>query len=473
MPEFLKKSGIKDSNGEFWKILVVDDEPDVHAITSVVARDIEFEGKKVKLYSAFSADEAKKILTQVPDIALAMIDVVMEKDTSGLDLVRYIREELKNPYVRLVIRTGQPGFAPPREIVLKYDINDYREKAELSSNGLYTMIIARLREYRDIIELDTQRKLLERSAFYSSVVLNSNVEDFDDVLAEAFDNFSKILGLTVRIEKLSEVRADKFNGNAYSTNVSWNESKSVEFVLRKEIGLGERIRVDFSKPLTRHQSELMTMFLERYLSAVNNYVLSKDLIETLYKIIYIISEVTETRSLETGEHVRRVGKLSRLIASKLGYEGEYLEFFEIAAMLHDVGKIGIPDAILNKPAKLSDEEFEIMKRHTIIGYNILASVEHPLFKLAANIALYHHENWDGTGYPKGLKGEQIPLEGRIVSIVDVYDALLSDRIYRPAWSEDDTIRYIKDSCAKKFDSKVCDVFFKNYDEVRGIYGLKK
>ncbi|MGC9772785.1 response regulator [Fervidobacterium islandicum] len=285
MPEFLKKSGIKDSNGEFWKILVVDDEPDVHAITSVVARDIEFEGKKVKLYSAFSADEAKKILTQVPDIALAMIDVVMEKDTSGLDLVRYIREELKNPYIRLVIRTGQPGFAPPREIVLKYDINDYREKAELSSNGLYTMIIARLREYRDIIELDTQRKLLERSAFYSSVVLNSNVEDFDDVLAEAFDSFSKILGLTVRIEKLSEVRADKFNGNAYSTNVSWNESKSVEFVLRKEIGLGERIRVDFSKPLTRHQSELMTMFLERYLSAVNNYVLSKDLIETLYKII--------------------------------------------------------------------------------------------------------------------------------------------------------------------------------------------
>jgi response regulator RpfG family c-di-GMP phosphodiesterase len=471
VPSFLKKSSSKGGNGEFLKILVVDDEPDVHAITSVVARDIEFEGKKVKLYSAFSSEEAKRILQEVPDIALAIIDVVMEKDMAGLELVRYIREELKNPYIRLVIRTGQPGYAPPREIVLKYDINDYREKAELSSNGLFTMIIARLREYKDIVELETQKRLLERSSFYSSVVLNSNIQDFEETLTEALDSFSKILGLTVKVEKLGEIKEDKFNESLPS--LSWSEEKSVEFSLTKEINLSEKIKVEFSKPLILHQLEIISIFLERYLVTVNNYVLSKDLIETLYKVIHIISEVTETRSLETGEHVRRVGKFSKLLASKFGYEGQFLEFFEIAAMLHDVGKIGIPDAILNKPGKLSDEEFEIMKRHTTIGYEILSTVDHPLFKLAANIALYHHENWDGTGYPKGLKGEQIPIEGRIVSIIDVYDALLSDRVYRPAGSEDDAIRYIKENCGKKFDPRVCEVFFENYEEIRNIYGFKK
>nr|WP_312058122.1 HD domain-containing phosphohydrolase [Fervidobacterium pennivorans] len=473
MPSFLKKSSSKGGNGEFWKILVVDDEPDVHAITSVVARDIEFEGKKVKLYSAFSSEEARRILQEVPDIALAIIDVVMEKDMAGLELVRYIREELKNPYIRLVIRTGQPGSAPPREIVLKYDINDYREKAELSSNGLFTMIIARLREYRDIVELETQKRLLERSSFYSSVVLNSDIQDFEETLTEALDSFSNILGLTVKVEKLGEIKEDKFNESLPSVNLSRREDKSVEFSLRKEINLSERIKVEFSKPLTLHQLEIISIFLERYLVTVNNYVLSKDLIETLYKVIYIISEVTETRSLETGEHVRRVGRLAKLLASKFEYEGEFLEFFEIAAMLHDVGKIGIPDAILNKPGKLSDEEFKIMKRHTTIGYEILSTVDHPLFKLAANIALYHHENWDGTGYPKGLKEEQIPLEGRIVSIIDVYDALFSDRVYRPAWSEDNVIRYIKENCGKKFDPRVCEVFFENYEEIRIIYGFKK
>ncbi|WP_290854224.1 HD domain-containing phosphohydrolase [Fervidobacterium sp.] len=114
-----------------------------------------------------------------------------------------------------------------------------------------------------------------------------------------------------------------------------------------------------------------------------------------------------------------------------------------------------------------------MKRHTTIGYEILSTVDHPLFKLAANIALYHHENWDGTGYPKGLKEEQIPLEGRIVSIIDVYDALFSDRVYRPAWSKDNVIRYIKENCGKKFDPRVCEVFFENYEEIRIIYGFKK
>jgi len=172
MPEFLKKSAKNVIKGEPWKVLVVDDEPDVHAITSVIARDIVFLNRPVRIYSAYSEKEAKEILTSTPDMALAMIDVVMEKDSSGLELVQFIREEMNNNRIRLVIRTGQPGFAPPREIISKYDINDYREKAELSSSALFTLIVAKLREYNDFVILDKQRLLLSELGSLTSMFIN-------------------------------------------------------------------------------------------------------------------------------------------------------------------------------------------------------------------------------------------------------------------------------------------------------------
>lgn len=481
LAKFLKKGSEKLEHElkDFWKILVVDDEPDVHAITSVVARDIVFEGKKVKLYSAYSSQEAKEILENVEDIALAIIDVVMEGDDAGLELVKYIREQLGNKLIRLVIRTGQPRYAPPREIIVKYDINDYREKAELSSNGFYTMTIARLREYRDIVELESQKRLLERGNFYSSLLFRDgekSVDDYTTYIESIFNDFGRILNNEVVVrykesnENISlELPEVRFFDNMNQTEVIWKDEKACEFFVMESVGSGKVIQVEFSKQLTETQKNFLTVIVDRFASGITNYLISKDLVETLYKIVYILSEVTETRSLETGEHVRRVGKLSRLFAGSLGFGEEYLDVIEIASMLHDVGKIGIPDSILNKPGRLSDEEFEIMKRHVLIGYKILSQVEHPIFKVASNIALFHHENWDGSGYLKGLKGDDIPVEARIVAIVDVYDALMSDRVYRPKWNENDVLEYIKDREAKKFDPEICKIFFEKYDEIRELY----
>ncbi|MGB9795713.1 HD domain-containing protein [Fervidobacterium riparium] len=481
MAKFLKKGSEKIDHElkDFWKILVVDDEPDVHAITSVVARDIVFEGKKVKLYSAYSSQEAKEILENVEDIALAIIDVVMEGDDAGLELVKYIREKIGNKLIRLVIRTGQPGYAPPREIIVKYDINDYREKAELSSNGLYTMIISRLREYRDIVELEIQKRLLERGNFYSSMLFSDgqkSVDDYKMYIESLFDDFSRILNNEAVVKYVESDRNAlvdlpdiKFFDNLKHTEVVWKDDRICEFFVSESVGSGKVIKAEFSKQLTETQKNFLTVIVDRFASGITNYLISKDLVETLYKIIYILSEVTETRSLETGEHVRRVGKLSRLFASSLGFGEEYLDVIEIASMLHDVGKIGIPDSILNKPGRLSDEEFEIMKKHVLVGYKILSQVEHPVFEIASNIALYHHENWDGSGYLKGLKGDDIPIEARIVAIVDVYDALMSDRVYRPKWNENDVLEYIKDQEGKKFDPEICKIFFEKYDEIRELY----
>ncbi|ABR30364.1 phosphohydrolase [Thermosipho melanesiensis] len=420
-----------------WKILLVDDEEDIHILTKIILKDIAFQNKNVKLISAYSAKQAKKILEKEPDIALAIVDIVMETESAGLELVRYIRETLKNDIMRIVIRTGQPGYAPPREVILKYDINDYREKSELSSNGLFTMIIARLREYAELKNLYEQRKLLERFSML-------NPEDINSVnqLREKIEN---ILNMPVKIIK-SDFNVKNF------VKISWIGKNKVIFNIKDENYI-----IDFAT--SPKNKGLISLVLEKLILDIENNMLYKEKIDTLYQIIYVLSEITETRSLETGEHVKRVSNITQMIAKNVFKDEEYVNLLSIAAMLHDIGKIGIPDKILNKPEKLSDSEWEIMKTHTEIGYNILKSVNSPLFNIAANIALYHHENWDGSGYPKGLKWGNIPIEARIVSIADVYDALSNDRIYRKAWPKDKVLRYIKENAGKKFDPRLVEIFF--------------
>jgi len=471
MPEFLKKSVKIVKKGEPWKVLVVDDEPDVHAITSVIARDIVFLNRSVRIYSAYSEKEAREILTSVPDVALAMIDVVMEKDNSGLELVRFIREELRNNRIRLVIRTGQPGFAPPRDIISKYDINDYREKAELSGSALFTLIVAKLREYNDFVILDKQRILLSQLGSLTSMVVNLATEsDFTRFVEEIFTSVSKILDVEARILHTS-IDKEEYTASRKPSWLSPAQNTQEEFVfsIRTSIDNYKKFNVQFSCSLDDSFKKILDVFISELVTRIENDVISKDLVESLYKVVYIISEVTEARSLETGEHVRRVGTATKILAEALGINDEELPLLEIAAMLHDVGKIGIPDSILLKPSRLLDEEFEIMKQHTFIGYNILSTVDHPLFKMASLVALYHHENWDGTGYPKGLKGKDIPLYARIVGLMDVYDALLSNRIYRPAWEEEDVLKYIEENAGKKFDPTIIEIFKKNYDEIRNLY----
>jgi len=293
-----------------------------------------------------------------------------------------------------------------------------------------------------------------------------------NLVDEIFDSVSKILDVEIRtthtvIDKEEYIRSKKTSWSSSGENIADELSFSVRISLNDYI----KFNVHFSSILDESFEKILDVFISEFITRVENDVISKDLVESLYKVVYIISEVTEARSLETGEHVRRVGTATKILAEDLGINDEELPLLEIAAMLHDVGKIGIPDSILLKPSRLSDEEFEIMKQHTSIGYNILSTVDHPLFKMASLVALYHHENWDGSGYPKGLKGEDIPLYARIVGLMDVYDALLSDRIYRPAWDEEAVLKYIKENTGKKFDPKIVEIFERNYDKIRTLYFL--
>ena len=187
------------------------------------------------------------------------------------------------------------------------------------------------------------------------------------------------------------------------------------------------------------------------------------------EMILRLSKAAEHRDPETGQHLLRMANYSRLIAGELGLSIEEQDLILEAAPMHDIGKVATPDAILLKPGKLTDEEFFIMKQHAINGYTILCGSECVLISTAATLALTHHEKFDGSGYPNGLKGEDIPLYGRIVAVADVFDALTSPRPYKKAWTLEEACNFLKDNSGSHFDPQCVDAFFRVWDGVLAIH----
>jgi putative two-component system response regulator len=178
------------------------------------------------------------------------------------------------------------------------------------------------------------------------------------------------------------------------------------------------------------------------------------------EIVMRLIWASEYRDDDTGDHIRRIGIFAEEIAKELGWPQSDIDTIRLAAPMHDVGKIGVSDSILRKPGKLTEEEFGEIKKHAEIGAGILGESNIPLLRAAKEIALSHHERWDGSGYPGGLKGEEIPVTARIVAIVDVYDALVYDRVYRPAFSEEEALIIMKKGAGTHFDPEIFAVFLK-------------
>ena len=339
------------SAGPSWKILIVDDETDVHEITRIALRRLVFEDAGLEFHSAFSAEEARAVMQRHPDIAVILLDVVMEEENAGLQLIRYIRNTLGNRRVRIILRTGHLGQAPEDNVTMEYDINDYREKSELTARSLRTAVLSALRSFRDIATI---------------AALNREVE------------------------------------------------------------------------------------------------------ETQYELICALGEIAESRSVDSGCHVRRVGEISGLLAEKCGLPPEQISLLRLAAPLHDLGKIAIHDSILNKRGPLTAEEFHIMKQHAKLGYELLRNSKRALLELATTIAKEHHENFDGSGYPDGLKEQEINLCSRIVAVADVFDALGMRRVYKEPWPRDKILAYIREERNKKFDPWLVDIVLENSEEFFGI-----
>ena len=195
---------------------------------------------------------------------------------------------------------------------------------------------------------------------------------------------------------------------------------------------------------------------------------TEEMVRRERETILRLSKAAEFRDPETGDHIQRMAHYSWMIAVSMGLPLDQQQILLEAAPMHDVGKVGIPDNILLKPGKLDPEEFEVMKQHPVIGHQILADSTSPLLQMAAQIALSHHEKFDGSGYPLGLKGSAIPLVGRIVAVADVFDALTSVRPYKPAWEMDRAVEFLREQSGRHFDPECVDAFLSQMDEIRAV-----
>ncbi len=213
---------------------------------------------------------------------------------------------------------------------------------------------------------------------------------------------------------------------------------------------------------------LLYFLVDRHISIIEKA--HEDLIASYEQTILGWVQVMDLRHKETKDHAVRVAMMAAELARLSGVPKKSLEEVRRGAVLHDIGKIGIPDSILTKPGKLDVREWEQMKKHPVIAYELLSSINY--LKPLADIPYCHHEKWDGSGYPRGLKGNEIPLTARIFAVVDVWEALISPRVYRPAWSEEDTLRHIASQSGSHFDPEIVRIFLDNFELLKKTVPLE-
>ena len=221
-------------------------------------------------------------------------------------------------------------------------------------------------------------------------------------------------------------------------------------------------------PFGDNQDDLARSLASQAAIALTNGMLLEKTKKAHLDTITRLAVAAEYKDIDTAMHIERMSRYSTLLARVLGKDGEYVDMMRLASPMHDVGKIGIPDAILLKPGKLTDAEFDHMKKHTEIGARILSGSDVPLLQMSERIALCHHEKWDGSGYPRGTRGEEIPLEGRIVALADVFDALTSRRCYKPAFTVEKALEIIREGIGKHFDPQIVEAFLSALGEVLEI-----
>ncbi|RME22752.1 MAG: HD domain-containing protein [Deltaproteobacteria bacterium] len=223
-------------------------------------------------------------------------------------------------------------------------------------------------------------------------------------------------------------------------------------------------------PFPKEREELVRALASQAAVAVNNARLTAELKRIHLDTIYRLAMAAEYKDKDTANHIRRMSMYSAILAGELGWNKQQQELMLYAAPMHDIGKIGIPDAILTKPGKLTEEEFRTIQSHTEIGARILSGSDADLLQLSELVALCHHEKWNGTGYPRGLKGKDIPQAGRIVAVADVFDALSSDRCYRRAMSLEQTYDIIRGDSGTHFDPECVEALARVLDRFHEIHG---
>lgn len=500
--EFLVEDGVMEETKAYYNIVIADDDDEVHKVTKMILKYFEFDDKRLKFYDAYSGQEAIELLEELDDVAVLFLDVVMEHEKAGLDVVKYIREDQGNAITRIILRTGQPGEAPEEEIIRDYDINDYRLKTELTVKRLHTSLYSALRNYRDLMLLNKNRLGLEKIIKASAKLFEHNsLQDFLTTMLSEISNFTyddldimyiregieiddgvvileqsssnKIIAATGKY--LDYINLDITDVDSLSHVDQWIHSRKESKEMIHTVGNGFIIENRSKSKLSNYiyinksdvnlDTELLNLFLSNFSIALDNYILNNMLQTTQEEIVFTLAETIESHFEENGSHTKRISEMMYQFAISKRYSYSESEMLKLASTMHDLGKVGIPDNILKKPGKLTALEFNVMKEHPLFGYNILKGPNLPIMKIASEIALNHHEKFDGSGYPDGKKGLEIPTSARMMAIVDVYDAMTHKRIYKEEIGQEETLKYIVDQKGIHFDPELVDIFINNLEVI--------
>ena len=469
-----------------WQILIVDDDHEVYAITRVVLGEMTFEERPVRFLSAYTARQARSLLAENPGIAAILLDVVMETDDAGLKLVRHIREEMGNRQIRIILRTGQPGQAPERQVIAAYDINDYKAKSELTAQKLYTATVAALRSYQHITAIERGRQGLER--VMEAAVHLAGLRSRSQFLAGLVGRASALLtnattallcgggeggGVTILAEAglpvdLPAEAAEDIAAALDDGQARWRARHGVA-VLRGRDTAPLALCL-LGGPFAEDDRPLLELLCTKAAVGLDNLRLYERLNEAQVATVHALGKLAEYKDEVTGDHVKRLGRWATAIARELHARGDFPDELDdwfcdtigLASVLHDVGKVGIPDAILRKPGRLDEAEMAVMRDHASIGGSILRDAcggdRRGYLSMGAEIAESHHEKFDGSGYPQGLAGDAIPLAGRVVAVADVFDALLHRRPYKKAWGMVEVLDLLRAESGRHFDPRVVDAF---------------
>ncbi|CAO3405598.1 DUF3369 domain-containing protein [Azospirillum largimobile] len=528
--------------GSRWTMLIVDDEPEVHAITKLVLSDFAYKGRKARFLSAHSAAEARRILARESDIALILLDVVMETEDAGLRLVHHIREELQNRNVRIILRTGQPGQAPERAVILDYDINDYKAKTQLTAQQLFTTTVAALRSYEDIVAIDANRRGLEKIIEASSSLFRARsmklfaagvLTQLSGLLGVGPDailcvqrggaggqgscnppfsgdnsngnggnggNGLYVLAGSGRFEALiNEPAAGHVDPSVLDAVTACLERRAHAYAgdhctlyIRTPNDRETVVYLRSNRPLSELDRKLIEVFCGKISVGFDNLHHYEQLYRAQQGTLAALADLAErgrgalapdglaAEMVEDGRFSRslRIAAITERIARRLHEDGLFpeslddstLEIIGLAAILHDIGNAAVNPDILSKPGPLDPAERSAMQAHTVAGATLLSQAsdlaDGPThLHLGAAVARWHHENWDGTGYPDGRTGAAIPLCARIVAVADAFDAMTRDRPYRKALSREESVAEIRRLAGLRFDPAVVDAFLAVLPEI--------
>ena len=457
------------------RILVTDDRPEV---LQLVDRSL---CEHYRCDFAANMGQARKKLIE-DDFELALCDLEMLGE-SGLDLAEEIAEGHPDTALVLITETDDPELARKAFNMAGHGVHGYLVKPFWPGQLLITCMNALRRRELEVAERshrhnleERRQKIIEMAPMPIYIKDGSYRYTFANRQADelAGRQVGQLVGETDEAimgpQALQQTRSDDrqiFNeGTTHRAEETIEIGgvertfQSVKFPLFNEKGqanavCGISVDVTAQREALRLRDEL-AIAQEQAMTELR--LSQQETVERLAKAI-------EMHDFSTGGHVDRIARVAAFLGAELGLDAERVHLLRVAAPMHDVGKLAIPDEILRKSGPLTPSERTEMQRHTIVGHEILASSKSELLHLAARIALTHHERYDGTGYPQGLSAEEIPLEGRITAVADVFDALLSDRCYRPAMTVDETVEIIEEGRGTHFDPKIVDILMNGLPEV--------